>query len=217
MANGLAFPEAEAQTIIEYARRTSAPAAEAIVDRVRDWLGHPETVTDRAEAWDPAAKRAIVDAKESIVACRGKLAEYWEGPAYDSFMAYLGSIEKAFDDAHDLMSGMSDLMENSRETVTETYRAAIQSIGDCAADILEAVGGIPGTTPDWLGILGEIARLLAKFVRSVTDLENQALGTITEYGETGLELQRKAADLKVPTRMPSSAGVADDWGVRRQP
>lgn len=213
MANGPAFPEAEAQTIIEYARKTGEPAAEAIVDDVRDWLGHPETVLDRAEAWDPRATKAISDAKESIVACRRRLATYWSGPAYESYVTYLDSIEKVFDDAQGVLAGMSGLLRDSQDTVTEAYRAAIQSIGDCAADILMAVGGIPGAR-DWLGALGEVARLLANFVHTLTDLENQVAGVIAEYGRTGQDLQQKATDLEVPSRMPPAAGASGGWDVR---
>lgn len=216
MGNGLAFPESEAQTIVEYARKTGEEAAEQLVDKIRDWLGHPEVVMERAETWDPKAKKAIMDAKESIVVCKGELAAYWAGPAYDSFSIYMDSLEKSFDNAQEVMSGMSDLMQNARETVTKTYQAAIHFIGTCAADILEAVGGIIGQIKDWLGALGEVAKLLANFVRNVTELENQALGIIAEYGQTGLDLRQKATDLEVPSTLPPSAGVTDNWDVREQ-
>lgn len=216
MSNGLAFPESEAQIIIEYARKTGETAAEAIIDKVRDWLGHPDVVMGRAESWDPDAKRAIQEAKDDIVTARGELAAYWEGPAYDSFSIYMESLEKVFDNAQGVMTGMSDLLQQSRDTVTKTYQAAITFIGECAADILEAVGGILGTLKDWLGVLGEVAQLLANFVRNVTALENEALGIITEYGQTGLDLRQRATDLEVPSSMPPSAGISDNWDIRGQ-
>lgn len=214
MANGLAFPESEAQIIVAYARRTGETAAEELIERIRDWLGRPDVVMDRADSWDPKARRAILDAKQSIAACRDQLAPYWEGPAYDSFSTYIGDLERTFEHAQDIMGGMSELMRSARETVTATYQAAIQCIGDCAADILEAVGGLSGARANQFGALAEVAKLLAEFIRDVTATARRAMDLIADYTAVGMRLRTQATGLAVPGAMPPSAGAADGWTVR---
>lgn len=211
----MAFPEAEAQTIAEYARRTGEPAAEELVGKIRDWLGHPEVVLDRADAWDLGATQAM-NAKDSVAVCKEELAPYWEGPAHDSFSLYIEVLERAFDQAREVMSGMSGLMHDAWDTLTETYQAAIEFIGQCAADILNAVGAILGNVEDRFGALRDVARLLADFVRKVIDLANEATEVIAEYSQTGFDLRRQAAHLEVPSAMPPSAGVPGNWDVREQ-
>jgi hypothetical protein len=74
------FPEQSAQIIIEYATRTGYHAAVVLIDKVRDWLGHPEVVMERAETWDPDVKSEINDSDDSLVAAKADLQAYWEGP-----------------------------------------------------------------------------------------------------------------------------------------
>lgn len=45
----LAFPEQQAQIILEYARETGQHAAEKLIDEIRDWGGHPEIMSARTE------------------------------------------------------------------------------------------------------------------------------------------------------------------------
>ena len=82
------FPEDPAGKIVDYAKETGQEAAVALIDKIRDWLGHPEVVMERAEIWDPEVKSIINDSDDSLVTARADLEAYWEGPAFDSFKVY---------------------------------------------------------------------------------------------------------------------------------
>ena len=55
---------------------------------------------------------------------------------------------------------------------------------------------------------------IAAFIRNVTELASTAMGLMTEYGNLGLDLMQKMADLKSPSPMPSSAAEVENWNVR---
>ncbi len=109
----------------------------------------------------------------------------------------------------------SNLLQRSRETITKTYQEAVRFIGECAAIIVELTGGIIASIKEFFfGAAEAVASAIADFIRNVTDLESKAMELMTEYGNLGLDLMQKVADMEIPSPMPSSAGEVDNWSVR---
>lgn len=130
------FPEEPAQIIIEYAKETGHDAAVALIDKIRDWLGHPEVVMERAKTWDPDVKTLIKDSDDSLVTAKADLQAYWEGPAFDSFNTYVSHLEDVIKSTADVTAEFSNLLQKSRETITETYKTAVRFISRCAEIIM---------------------------------------------------------------------------------
>jgi hypothetical protein len=208
------FPEDSAGKIKDCARETGQEDAVGLIDKIRDWLGHPEVVMERAETWDPEVKSIINDSDDSLVTARADLEAYWEGPAFDSFKVYVTHLERVIASTSDVTAEFSNLLQMSRETITKTYQEAIRFIGECAAQILEATGGIIAGIPGLLGVFEAVFDAIAAFIRNVTNLESTAMGLMTEYGKLGLDLRQRVADLEIPSPLPSSAAEVENWYVR---
>ncbi len=65
-----------------------------------------------------------------------------------------------------------------------------------------------------LGVAEAVGDAIAAFIRNVTNLESTAMELMTEYGNLGLDLKQKVADLEIPSPMPSSAAEVENWKVR---
>lgn len=208
------FPEETARVIVDYAKETGQEAAIKLIDKIRDWLGHPEVVMERAETWDPDVKSLINESDDSLVAAKGDLQAYWQGPAYDAFTTYASHLEKVTGDTAGVTAEFSNLLQKSRETITKTYQEAVRFIGDCAAIIVEATGGIVGSFKDFFGVVEAAANAIAAFIRNVVNLESKAMELMTEYGNLGLDLQQKVADMQIPSPIPSAVAESDNWDVR---
>jgi hypothetical protein len=209
------FPEESAQIIIEYAKETGHDAAVALIDKIRDWLGHPEVVMERAKTWDPDVKTLIKDSDDSLVTAKADLQAYWEGPAFDSFNTYVSHLEEVIKSTADATAEFSNLLQKSRETITETYKTAVRFISRCAEIIIELTSGIVASIKElFFGAAEAVANAIADFIRNVTDLESKAMELMTEYGNLGLDLMQKVADMEIPSPLPSSTGEVDNWSVR---
>ncbi|MGH4019845.1 MAG: WXG100 family type VII secretion target [Pseudonocardiaceae bacterium] len=208
------FPKADADTIKEYAFEVGKPEVADLVDEVREWLGKPEKVTALATAWDPTAARMVRDAGESLGTCQRQLADYWEGRAHEAFSGWASDIDADIESTAAILSGMSNLLQDCNDVITRTYMLAIGAIGETAAAILEAVGGLFGTIKDKFGMLGEVAKLLAGFVRTITNLSQGAVEQIGDYRRFALDMRQKAAELNVMDRIPPSAELPENWEVR---
>lgn len=209
------FPEESARVIVDYAKETGQEAAIKLIDKIRDWLGHPEVVMERAETWDPDVKRIINESDNSLVAAKGDLQAYWEGAAYDAFTTYASHLEKVIADTAGVTGEFSNLLQKSRETITKTYQEAVRFIGECAALIIEATGGIIASVKEFFfGAAEAVGNAIAAFIRNVVALESKAMEIMTEYGNLGLDLKQKVADMEIPSPMPSAVAEPDNWDVR---
>ena len=80
---------------------------------------------------------------------------------------------------------------------------------------MEATGGIIASIKEFfLGAIEAVFDAITAFIRNVTELASTAMGLMTEYGNLGLDLMQKMADLKSPSPMPSSAAEVENWNVR---
>ncbi|MGH3980094.1 MAG: hypothetical protein ACRDRZ_14015 [Pseudonocardiaceae bacterium] len=80
---------------------------------------------------------------------------------------------------------------------------------------MEATGGIiAGIGEFFFGVAEAVADAIAAFIRNVSDLESKAMEIMTDYGNLGLDLEQKVADMEIPSPMPSSAAEGDNWNVR---
>ncbi|MCA1674537.1 MAG: hypothetical protein LC799_20890 [Actinobacteria bacterium] len=170
---------------------------------------------ERAETWDPEVKSIINDSDDFLVTARADLEAYWEGPAFDSFKVYVTHLESVIASTSDVTAEFSNLLQMSRETITKTYQEAVRFIGECAAIIVEATGGIiAGIAEFLLGVAEAVGDAIAAFIRNVTNLESTAMELMTEYGKLGLDLRQSVADLEIPSPLPSSAAEVENWNVR---
>lgn len=82
-------------------------------------------------------------------------------------------------------------------------------------DYHELTGGIIASIKEFFfGAAEAVANAIADFIRNVTDLESKAMELMTEYGNLGLDLMQKVADMEIPSPLPSSTGEVDNWSVR---
>lgn len=210
------WPEEAARTVVEWATKAGQFAVATAIDKIRDFLGHPEKVLALATTWSPEASRFISDAKEGISSARTDLEVYWEGQAFTAFKTYLDGVDKAIDTTYKIMTDMSDHMLAMRKTITETYKAAIEFIGNCAVAIYSAAGSAVQDIKNlWGGVCGAILEALAKFLQEYTALMSKALSFMTEYDTKGVLLQRRASELRIPDPLPASVGESGNWRVRR--
>ncbi|MEU4803087.1 hypothetical protein [Actinosynnema sp. NPDC023587] len=210
------FPYGSAAVVNEWAFKAGNGLARELLDEVRDWMGHPEKVTALARTWSPQASMLVSDAKEGVLSAREDLKAYWEGTAFGAFSAYVDHVVKVVEDTHGVMAGMSDLMLKLRETITKTYQAGITFIGRCAQAVLDAAGTVAQQWKNlWGAVCEAVLQALSDFVGAVSQLMNDALTIITEYGRTAVELERKAAELRIPDPIPSSVGETGNWKPRK--
>jgi uncharacterized protein YukE len=210
------WPVDAANTVKHWAAKAGNAAVAAAVDKIRDWLGHPEVVMSLATTWSPDASRYIADSKEGINSAKTDLKAYWEGPAFESFNTYIDNVVKVIDATYKVMTDMSDHMLELRRTITETYQAAIVFIGNCARAIIDAAGSAIQNLKDlWGGVCGAILEALSKFLGEYTELMTKALNIMTEYDKTGVLLQRRASELQVPDPLPRSVGEPGNWKVHK--
>lgn len=209
------FPYSSAATVNMWAYRAGNALARDLLDKIRDWMGHPEKVKSLALTWSPGASHLIADAKQGVMSAREDLKAYWEGAAFGAFSAYIDHVVKVVDDTYAVMTGMSDLMLKLRETITKTYQAGITFIGKCAQAILDAGATLAQQWKNlWGGVCEAILQALSDFVGAVTELANNVQTIIFEYARTTVELERKAAELRIPDPIPSAVGETGNWAPR---
>lgn len=209
------FPDSSASEVIKWADKSGDPAAKALVNEIRKWLGAPNDVMVLAELWSPGASALVGDATQGMSTALADTKAYWEGAAFEAYEAYSSHVTGVIDEVSALLTEMSGLLLACRETITATYQAGIKFIGECAAILLEAAGSVAQNWKDlWGGVCGAILDALAKFVRAVTQLEIDKAGILAQHGKNGLLLKQKAATLTVPDPMGDAAGESGNWDVR---
>lgn len=210
------FPEDAAKVVVEWAVKAHQQAVATVIDKIRDWLGHPENVMALATTWSPTASRYVSDAKQGMATAKTDLKVYWEGPAATAYHSYVDHVLGVIDATYKVMTDMSDYMLAMRGTITETYKAAITFIGNCGRAIIDAAGSIAQNLKDlWGGVCAAILEALSKFLGEVVELEKKALEIMTEYDKTGVLLLRRASELRVPDPAPASVGEPGNWRVHR--
>jgi hypothetical protein len=209
------FPYSSAAVVNDWAYRAGNAVARRLLDEIRDWLGHPEKVKPLAMTWSPEASTFINDAKHGILSAREDLKAYWEGAAFGAFSAYIDHVIKTVDDTYGVMAGMSDLILKLRDTITKTYQAGITFIGKCAQAVLDAGATLAQQWKNlWGAVCEAILQALSDFVGAVTELANSVQAILTEYGRAAVDLERKAAELRIPDPMPSAVGETGNWVPR---
>jgi uncharacterized protein YukE len=210
------WPQETANVVKEWATKAANAAVNTAVDKIRDILGHPEQVMTLATTWSPDASRFLSDAKRDVESAKTELAAYWEGPAFTAFNKHMESVLKATDAAYKVMTDMSDHMLEFRKTITETYKAAINFLSECAQAILNGLRTLAQKWKDlWGGVCEAILQALSDFLTAYTKLMTTTADIITKYESQGVMLQRRASELQVPDVMPATVGEAGNWRVHK--
>lgn len=210
-----AFPEEEAQKVVEYAVKAGQFAVVKVVAEIRDWLGHPEVVMDIAESWSPLAKENLVKADDTIIEARTSIKGNWSGVAAENYITYLDHVSKVMTETGKLFDDLSSKMLDTRQHITEVYKEAIGIIGDTAAEIISLTGGIIGGIQElWLGVADAVLQALANFMRQITATAKNIVQIMTDFQRSGLEIAQRAADLKVPETLPSVVAETGNWDVK---
>ncbi|SDC97212.1 WXG100 family type VII secretion target [Actinokineospora iranica] len=214
-ADNRVFPYDSAATVVYWGDKAGNPLVRKLVDEVRDWLGHPEIVTSLAHQWGVDAKHHMDQSSGGLTSCLLDVKAYWQGPAFDSFAGYIGQVQEVVKANAQVLTEMGKLIQEMHKHITETYKSGIQFIGQCAADILAAAGGIAG---NWAKLWGAVAEgvltLLGRFVTSTSTLAQKALDVMDGYSKSAFDLESKAVDLKIPDTAPASVGENGNWKVK---
>lgn len=210
------WPQDTANLVKEWAVKAGNAAVSAAVDKIRDILGHPEQVLTLATTWSPDASRFLSDAKRDVESAKTELAAYWEGPAFTAFNKHMEHVLKATDGAYAVMTDMSNHMLEFRKTITETYKAAINFLSECAQAILNGLRTLAQKWENlWGGVCEAILQALSDFLSAYTKLMTTAADIITKYETQGVELERRASELQVPDVMPATVAVPGNWKVHK--
>lgn len=213
---GTTWPEDTANLVKHWAAKAGNAAVGAAVDKIRDILGHPEQVMTLATTWSPDASRFLSDAKRDVESAKTELAAYWEGPAFTAFNKHMENVLKATDDAYKVMTDMSDHMLEFRKTITETYKAAITFLSDCAQAILKGLRTLAQKWENlWGGVCEAILQALSDFLTAYTKLMTTTADIITKYETEGVQLERRASELQVPDVMPATVSQPGNWKVHK--
>ena len=216
------FPENEARKVLHWAEKAGNTALKKIVNEVRDWLGHPETLTDRKNAWSPSASGELTDALTALDDARGKLEGYWAGQAYHSYLGYLKDLEASTKETRTQLGKLATNLGQVRTEVNKAYMAAITFIGNSAAAILEAegdlIGGIDITDPKSLitQVPSSILKLLADLLRELTSLQTKTMGILNNLQTAGENIKITISDLELAPQLPTIVGDEDSWHPHRR-
>ncbi|GAA0508532.1 hypothetical protein GCM10011581_19460 [Saccharopolyspora subtropica] len=211
------FPEAEAQKVLEYAKKLGMDGITGIIDMIRDLFGHPENILARIEAWGDEGKRAIDDSIDSITNARADLKAYWEGPAFDSFGIYIDHLEKVFTGAATVFGKMKEHLQDIASTMTDLYNQAIGFLIDCADAIIRATGGVIASFQEFIiGVAEPVADAIATFITIVGEVLTEANTVIQQYRQASQNLKMEITNLKVPETIPSSSVDTEGWKVRKR-
>ncbi|WP_424188618.1 hypothetical protein ACOBQX_10580 [Actinokineospora sp. G85] len=210
------YPYGSAAVVNNWAHKSGLLEVQRFLKQIHDWMGHPDKVTAIARSWSPEASTLILGGREGILSAREDVRAYWEGSAFAAFSAYTDHVLKVVDDTYAVMAGMSDLSLKLCETITKTYQAGISFIGSCAQALLDAAGTLAQQWKNlWGGVCEAIFQALSDFVGAVTTLANEIRHNMTEYSRAAVELERKAAELRVPDPLPTSVGETGNWQPRK--
>ncbi len=214
-ADNSVFPYDSAATVVLWGDRAGNALVREMVDTVRDWLGHPETVNTYAHKWGVSAKGAMAESADGINSALLDVKAYWQGAAFDSFAGYIGQVQSVVTANTKVLADMGDLVQNMHKVMTETYMEGIRFIGDCAKAVINAASTIAA---NWAKLWGAVAEgiliALRDFVDNVSRLSQKALDLMDQYSKSAHDIESTAIDLKIPDTMPASAGESGSWKIK---
>lgn len=217
------FPEAQAQTVTEWAVKLGITEAVALIGQIREWLGRPERVVAATRQWSPMATGHIVASGEGLVEATANLADYWEGRGQAAFDKYASHLQGVIGDTRRPIDKVATTLTDSLDIIRDAYKAATQLITDCAVAILRALEGVPNIIEGLVtrnpmvflkGAADTIVKALQGFVTGANNLAKATMDILTEKTQTGLKLESAVSLLPVPDNAPAALGDPDRWKVR---
>jgi uncharacterized protein YukE len=226
------FPEAQAQTIRDWATKLNKPRATTLVDQIKEWLGNPDAVTAATRQWSPVATGAINESIAGLNTATTNAASYWEGRGADAFGRYSAQLEARAGGTRIPVQQVADTLRDSLNIIRDAYTAGVRLIADFAKQILEAGKSVPDilfgiaalsnpiTAPIGIeqltkGATSTILSILQAFITAVEDAATTYIAMLTQKTQAILKLESAESIVPVPDDAPVGLGDPDWWKPRK--
>jgi hypothetical protein len=220
-----------AALIVQRAKELNVKAAATAVETVRAMLGDPVAVQQAWTQWNENAPGLIAKANVDIGTVVRDVNDYWAGSAKDDFSFYMttgdNSVQTAISDTANALTAVAKSFGDLYSGIIATYKACVKAMADCAAALIElggdaadAVGGNVGGNANPLQgsaagaeakMAGQLAKAaataLAKFAKTVGNLEEQALDTLGGDVEALMAMEQDVTKVLPPDGVPD--GLSD--------
>lgn len=192
------------------------------LDMVKNELfGNAEKAEQLARQW--AECTVMADSREDIQNAKTNLAGLWEGPAYQQFDQYTGSVVLTLNNDHATVTEVGKTLGDIVQVVYETYADAIRFVGNCAAD-LAGLGGygvlaastvaVPGVDLVTAGVfLTKLIDTLSAFVKNVDELVSASVSKVGTYKSSATSLQASANSFQAPSSPGGEVAHSASWVV----
>lgn len=219
----LQFPENAALVLKEWAAKAGedwTAAVNTALDKIKDVLGHPDLLYQRASDWAPGASGLLNDAAHGLGSARDNVKMYWEGQAFDAFDSYTTQVVQTSRDAAKALADLSKAMSDIGGLIIDTYVKMIQLLSKAANDVLEATSGVAGMIGDAVTPLAAIAAavsgacgILQAFNTAVTEAATAALEQMKRLKDAVAAIAANASLLVLPDPIPAGVSISDNWDV----
>lgn len=192
------------------------------LDMIKNELfGDAEKAEQLARQW--AQCTVMANSREEIQNAKTNLAGLWEGPAYQQFDQYAGSVVLTLNNDHAAVTEVGKTLGDIVQVVYDTYADAIRFVGNCAAD-LGGLGGygllavstaaVPGVDIVTAGVfLTKLIDTLSGFVKNVDDLVSASVSKVGNYKSSATSLQASANSFQMPSRPGGEVAHSASWLV----
>lgn len=219
----LQFPEDAARVLKEWAAKAGeswTAAVNTALDKIKDTLGHPDLLYQRASEWAPGASGLLNDAAHGLGSTRDNVKMYWEGQAFDAFDSYTTQVVQTSRDAAKALVDLSTTVNDIGNLIVDTYRDMIRILGETATNVLDAVSGVGGMLADAITPLAAIGMaitgacdLLKTFIELVNKASDAALQRMVELRKAVQSIASNVSVLVLPDPIPAGVAISDNWDV----
>jgi hypothetical protein len=214
MAETPVWPAEHDAKIREVAAEMGDNAAIAVLDKLKDILGHAPKMEQYGDIWSPQTMDRLTEAQEDFDLCVSRINDVWQGSAADEFKAWALKYRNSLGDFKGVVEGIREALYGCSKTITDVYKLAIELVATIAAQLVKLTTGILGSIPNPFGVADAIGGLLSAFIQKAGQLIGEGLGKMQEFRTIMSQIDSKVASLAELVPMGHVVAEKGGWEVR---
>ena len=214
MAETPVWPSEQDAKIREVAAEMGDNAAIAVLDKLKDILGHAPKMERYGDVWSPDTMDRLTGAQEDFDLCVSHINDMWQGPAADEFKAWALKYRNSLGDFKGVVDGMRKALYDCSKTITEVYKTAINLVAMIAAQLVKLTTGILGSFPNPFGLADVIGGVLGAFIEQAGRIIGDGLSRMQEFRTIMSEIASLVASLAELVPMGHVVAEKGGWEVR---
>lgn len=214
MAETPVWPAEQDAKIREVAAEMGDNLTLAVLDKLKDILGHAPKMEQYGNVWSPDTMDRLTEAQEDFDFRVSNINDVWQGPAADEFKGWALKYRTSLNDFKGVVDGMRKALYDCSKTITEVYKTAIELVAMIAKQLVELTTGIIGSFPLPFGVADAVGSVLGAFIEKAGKIIGDGLSRMQEFRTIMSEIDSKVASLAELVPMGHVVAEKGGWEVR---